>query len=173
MMPRLAALSMAEMNSPTSFASGVVAEPERFFIPRRRDRTLRLRRERPAIWRARLAADFVLAIVFALDGGRGGSRRRRRLSTKARGRPNGFRIRPISYASTPDFRASRWRRSLKSVVTGVLSVGLTLVVINSLGEPGLAFGTFGQRIGNDLHYGTQLDLIVKGSDIARLHPDAP
>ena len=63
MMPRLAALSIAEMYKPILFGSGCAAEVELFCIPRSRVITLRFRRVRAAIWRARLAADFVLAMV--------------------------------------------------------------------------------------------------------------
>ena len=38
-------------------------------------------------------------------------------------------------------------RPVEVGATGTLSIGLTLVVINSLGEPGLAFGTLGNASG--------------------------
>src|SRR5881392_4226447 len=80
MMPRLAALSMAEIIAWTSFASGLAPAAETpFCIPRRRVRTLRLRRVRLVVWRARLEADRVLAMVKKFVR-RGGSRRARALS---------------------------------------------------------------------------------------------
>src|ERR1051326_5665017 len=58
MMPRLAALSIAEIIARTSFASGLAAPPEMpFCIRRRRVMTVRLRSERFVVWRARLEAD--------------------------------------------------------------------------------------------------------------------
>ena len=59
MIPRLAALSIAEISERIMFgcASRLL---ERFCIPRSRVRALRLRRDRLVVWRARLAADFVL-----------------------------------------------------------------------------------------------------------------
>ena len=60
----LAALSMAEIMACTSFFSGFAPAAETpFCIPRRRVRTLRLRRERWVVCRARLEADRVLAMV--------------------------------------------------------------------------------------------------------------
>src|ERR1044072_9644186 len=65
MMPRLAALSMAEIIAWTSFAAGFAppAAGMLFCIRRRRVRTLRLRRERRVVCRARLEADRVLAMI--------------------------------------------------------------------------------------------------------------
>ena len=94
------------------------------------------------------------------------------MSTKARGRPNGFRIRPISYASTPDFRDFPLAAFFEIGATGVLSVGLTLVVMNSLGEPGLAFANLGNASGTISTTAPSWHLIVKGGDITRLHPNA-
>ena len=63
MMPRFAALSTAEINSRTPVASAVPVPLETCLcILRRRVSTLRLRSERRAVWRARLPADFVLAM---------------------------------------------------------------------------------------------------------------
>src|SRR5687768_17309078 len=90
MMPRLAALSIAEIMAWTFFASGFASVPERpFCILRRRVRTLRLRRERTLVWRARLEADFVLAIGRNCE--RGGSWQGRTVSRRDRGprRPAG------------------------------------------------------------------------------------
>src|SRR3984893_5030270 len=71
MMPRLAALSMAEIIACTFFASGLAPTAETpFCIPRRRVRTLRLRRERWVVWRGRLEADRVLAMVKICEAGR-------------------------------------------------------------------------------------------------------
>lgn len=63
-MPRLAALSIAEIIVRTSFASGFAPPAGMFFCIRRsRVRTLRLRRDRLVVWRARLEADRVLAMI--------------------------------------------------------------------------------------------------------------
>src|SRR5436190_8714371 len=74
MIPRLAALSIAEIIEWTSFASGFAPATEiPFCIPRSRVSTVRLRRERLVVWRARLEADRVLAMVgkFGEREGRG------------------------------------------------------------------------------------------------------
>src|SRR5262245_45557392 len=63
MIPRLAALSIAEMTRRTSSAFGVAVERVRFCRLRRRALTLRFRSARLCVWRERLAADFVLAIA--------------------------------------------------------------------------------------------------------------
>src|SRR6476620_4157967 len=83
MMPRLAALSMAEIIAWTSLPSGFAppAAGMLFCIPRRRVRTLRLRRERRVVCRARLEADRVLAMIQKIVR-RGGSRRATQLSTR-------------------------------------------------------------------------------------------
>ncbi len=62
MIPRLAALSIAEMTARICSVFGVSEERACFCIVRRRVTTLRLRSDRFSVWRARLAADFVLAI---------------------------------------------------------------------------------------------------------------
>ena len=64
MIPRLAALSIAEINARICSGPGVCAERTVFCIVRRPVRTLRLRSDRFTVWRARLAADFVFAIVI-------------------------------------------------------------------------------------------------------------
>src|SRR5881628_1861110 len=84
MTPPLAALSMAEMRSRTLFASAATAERRLRCMVRRRLRTLLLRSERFNVWRARLAADFVLAIAYSKNCGRGRSRSRLRLSRVTR-----------------------------------------------------------------------------------------
>src|SRR5256885_6784935 len=97
MMPRLAALSIAEIIARTSFASGLAPAAETpFCIPRRRVRTLRLRRVRLVVWRARLEADRVLAMVKNFVR-RGGSRRAPALSR---------RLRPVSNPVTRKLRAA-------------------------------------------------------------------
>ncbi len=63
MIPRLAALSMAETSARICSGLGVCAERTVFCIVRRRVTTLRLRTDRFIVWRARFAADLVLAIV--------------------------------------------------------------------------------------------------------------
>ena len=62
--PRLAALSIAEISVRTCSGLGVCAERTVFCIVRRRVTTLRLCSDRFTVWRARLAADFVFAIVI-------------------------------------------------------------------------------------------------------------
>jgi hypothetical protein len=62
MIPRLAALSIAEMTARICSVFGVSEERACFCIVRRRVTTLRLRSDRFSVWRARLAADLVLAI---------------------------------------------------------------------------------------------------------------
>jgi hypothetical protein len=64
MMPRLAALSIAEINARICSELGDCAERAVFCIVRRRVTTVRLRSDRFTVWRARLAADFVFAIVI-------------------------------------------------------------------------------------------------------------
>src|ERR1043166_8567936 len=74
MMPRLAALSIAEIIACTSLASGFEPGAETpFCILRRRVSTLRLRSERTVVWRARFEADLVLAIWKLEISERGGS----------------------------------------------------------------------------------------------------
>jgi hypothetical protein len=63
MIPRLAALSIAEISVRTCSGLGVCAERTVFCIVRKRVTTLRLCSDRFTVWRARLAADFVFAIV--------------------------------------------------------------------------------------------------------------
>src|SRR3954452_6379384 len=63
MMPRFVALSTAEIRDRTSFASFCSAPATVLLILRSRVSTRRLRRERTAVWRARLEADLVLAMV--------------------------------------------------------------------------------------------------------------
>ena len=62
MIPRLAALSIAEIKARISSALDDPFEPAPFSIVRKRPSALRLRSVRFDVWRARLAADFVLAI---------------------------------------------------------------------------------------------------------------
>ena len=64
MIPRLAALSIAEISVRTCSGLGVCTERTVFCIVRRRVTTLRLCSDRFTVWRARLAADFVFAIVI-------------------------------------------------------------------------------------------------------------
>jgi hypothetical protein len=64
MIPRLAALSIAEISARTCSGLGVCMERTVFCIVRRPVTTLRLRSDRFTVWRARLAADFVFAIVI-------------------------------------------------------------------------------------------------------------
>ncbi len=64
MIPRLAALSIAEISARTCSGSGVCTERTVLCIVRRCVTTLRLRSDRFTVWRARLAADLVFAIVI-------------------------------------------------------------------------------------------------------------
>ena len=63
MVPRLAALSIAEMTARISSAFGVAAGRIRFCRLRRCALTLRFRSARLCVWRERFAADLVLAIA--------------------------------------------------------------------------------------------------------------
>ena len=64
MIPRLAALSIAEISVRTCSGLGVCTERTVFCIVRRCVTTLRLRSDRFTVWRARLEADLVFAIVI-------------------------------------------------------------------------------------------------------------
>lgn len=64
MIPRFAALSIAEMTARIPSKLGIFEERTCFCIVRKCVTTLRLRSERFNVWRVRLAADFVLAILF-------------------------------------------------------------------------------------------------------------
>jgi len=64
MIPRLEALSIAEISVRTCSGLGVCTERTVFCIVRRCVTTLRLRSDRFTVWRARLAADLVFAIVI-------------------------------------------------------------------------------------------------------------
>src|SRR5438477_4066164 len=68
MMPRLAALSIAEIRERTSLGSGLSVLRVRFCMPRKRVIALRLRSVRRTFWRARLAADLVLAMAWKTLG---------------------------------------------------------------------------------------------------------
>ena len=63
MIPRLAALSIAAMAARICSALGFSEERTWLWIVRSRVTTLRLRSDRFKVWRARLAADLVLAIA--------------------------------------------------------------------------------------------------------------
>jgi hypothetical protein len=60
---------------------------------------------------------------------------------------NGFRIKAIADYLTPNPANVPLAAFFENGITGPLSVGLTLVEIRLLAEPGLAFGTFGNRSG--------------------------
>ena len=64
MIPRLAALSIAEISVRSWSGLGVCAERTVFCIVRRWVTTLRFRSDRFTVWRARFAADLVFAIVI-------------------------------------------------------------------------------------------------------------
>src|SRR3954447_1012432 len=70
MVPRLAALSIAEISTLSCAASPLEVDLLRFFKLRNWVSTLRLRRERVAVWRARLEADLVLAMKCSNVAGR-------------------------------------------------------------------------------------------------------
>src|SRR6266480_1322270 len=72
MMPRFAALSIEEISRRIRLGSGFSEEPAPLCSVRRCVTTLRLRSDRRTVCRARLAADFVLAI-FSKATGRAGS----------------------------------------------------------------------------------------------------
>lgn len=104
MIPRFAALSIAEMMVRIPSTLGMSAERTCFCIVRRRATTLRLRSDRFNVWRARLAADFVLAIAYSKNCGRGRSRSQLRLSrmTLARRGPIGRDDRQRTHAESAD-----------------------------------------------------------------------
>jgi len=77
MIPRLAALSIAEINVRICSGLGVCTERTVFCIVRRCVTTLRLRSDRFTVWRARLAADLVFAIVIKKNYGSARSRAHR------------------------------------------------------------------------------------------------
>ena len=83
MMPRLAALSTAEIKERALVGILLFRTRDALCILRRRVSTLRLRRERTAVWRARLEADLVLAMVKLETGNVG---------VEARGRPESCQI---------------------------------------------------------------------------------
>src|SRR5438067_13312726 len=66
MIPRFAALSIAEITARIPSKLGISEERTCFCIVRRRVTTLRLRSERFNVWRVRLAADLVLSIDYRL-----------------------------------------------------------------------------------------------------------
>jgi hypothetical protein len=63
MIPRLAALSIAEIRERIGSLLGGCVECTPFCIVRKPVKTLRLRSVRFTVWRARLAADLVFAIA--------------------------------------------------------------------------------------------------------------
>ncbi len=71
-MPRLAALSIAEISAPTCSAVGVCADRSPLCIVRSPVTTLRLRSDRLSAWRVRFAADFVFAMGFKSYGDHAG-----------------------------------------------------------------------------------------------------
>ena len=83
MMPRFAALSIAEITARMPSKLDTSEERACFCIVRRRVSTLRLRSDRFNVWRARLTADFVLAIADRKICGRERSRSQLRLSRVA------------------------------------------------------------------------------------------
>ena len=80
-MPRFAALSIEEISRRIRLGSGLSEEPALLCRVRRCVTTLRLRSDRRTVCRARLAADFVLAI-FSKATGRAGSRTDNTLSSR-------------------------------------------------------------------------------------------
>src|SRR5437868_8606848 len=70
MMPRLAALSMAEINARIRLGSGFSPLSAPFCRVRNRFKAVRFRRERLTVCRALLAADFVFAMWKMLGPGR-------------------------------------------------------------------------------------------------------
>jgi hypothetical protein len=105
MIPRLAALSIAEISARICSGLGVCAERTVFCIVRRPVTTLRLRSDRFTVWRARLAADFVLAIVKQKSCGRARSPARRDCQLRRFSRP-GFTCRRGSDASVQGLSAT-------------------------------------------------------------------
>ena len=94
MIPRLAALSTAAIAARICSALGLSEERTCLCIVRSRVTTLRLRTDRFKVWRARLAADLVLAMVKLKLRGRGCWRRNRDCQLRKRAHPNA-RARPL------------------------------------------------------------------------------
>ena len=152
MMPRLAALSSAEIRSRICSASGLAAPRTRLCSVRKRVRTLRFWLARASDCRERFAADLVLAMVYYRKfTGRGRSRRPSKCqdvdleSGTRTGRD--LRLRRISSWSGS--------RSVKTVNFGIDHLR-----------------SFWQSILNNLNWSAKRKLVVKCGHVARSHADA-
>src|SRR3984893_9667137 len=154
MMPRLAALSSAEIRPRICSASGLVAPRTRFCSVCKRVRTPRFWVARAADCRERFAADLVLAIlVLPKIYGRGRSRR----PTKCQ---------DVDLESGPRTgRDLHLRRIFSQAGSGSRSVETVNFRIGHLRR-------FGQWILNNLDGSAERKLIVKRRHIDRSHPDA-
>jgi hypothetical protein len=177
MMPRLAALSIAEMIRRILFASGFSEERVPFCIERRRVTTLRLRSDRSKVWRARLAADLVLAMFSnKLVGVDGGGRDRDCQDRAAPPQASESELglgRVLGDDRTLFWSGRRFRRRTRR--------GYPIIVRSAGGvnEGGvlarLRLGRFchaGQTLRDDLDESADGKLIVKRSDIGGFHSDA-
>jgi hypothetical protein len=195
MIPRLAALSIAAMAARICSALGVPEECTCFCIVRSRATALRLRSDRFKVWRARLEADLVLAMIksnFADVDARGAiaivnfdkERTERASALCTRIGLNGYcaliqhrgRFAPLCFLS---FSSERSRHAhlldaepLRSRCRLRLLLGGRFLVLHNQGVSGWRRSRlwhFGQSIGNDLHQCPQWDLIVQHGDVAGLH----
>src|SRR5437660_9733213 len=152
MMPRLAALSSAEIRSRICSASGLAAPRTRLCSVRKRVRTLRFWLARANDCRERFAADLVLAMVYYRKfTGRGRSRRPSKCQDVDL--ESGTRTgRDLSLG-----RISFWSgsRSVKTVNFGVGHLR-----------------SFRQSILNNLNGSAERKLVVKCGHVARSHADA-
>src|ERR1700736_592236 len=152
MMPRLAALSSAEIRPRICSASGLAAPRTRFCSVRKRVRTLRFWLARVSDCRERFAADLVLPMVYYRKfTGRGRSRRPSKCqdvdleSGTRTGRD--LHLRRISFWSGS--------RSVKTVNFGIGHLR-----------------SFRQSILNNLNWSAERKLVVKCGHVVRSHADA-
>src|SRR5260370_26105468 len=154
MMPRLAALSSAEIRPRICSASGLAAPRTRFCSVRKRVRTLRFWLARASDCRERFAADLVLAMVYCRKfKGRG----RSRSPTKCQG---------VDLESgTRAGRHLHLRRIFSQARSGSGSVKTVNFGVSHLRR-------FRQSILNNLNGSAERKLVVKCGHVARSHADA-
>src|SRR5260370_1464729 len=154
MMPRLAALSRAEIRLRICSRSGFAPTRMRLCSVRKRVRTLRFWLARASDCRERFAADFVLAIVVLPKiYGRGRSRR----PTKCQ---------DVDLESGP--RAGR-DLHLRRIFSQTRSRSRSVKTVNfGIGH----LRSFGQSILNNLNWSAEGKLVVKCGHVARSHADA-
>jgi len=121
MIPRLAALSIEEISRRIWLGSGFSEEPARLCSVRRCVTTLRLRSDRRTVCRARLAADFVLAI-FSQATGRAGSRTDDTLSSRHGGDAGQVTLQVLtsSYSKAPNSKFQHPEKPQTSIFNSVI-----------------------------------------------------